>query len=257
MPEIPKKPTQFGDVAPHYDLLMEGVPYAAWILYLRQLLSVWKTTPRTVLDLACGTGNVTELLHEEGYDVVGVDIAEGMIAQARDKAKEKGLLIPYYIQDAAELNLEKRRFDLCVSLFDSLNYILEPKRLQMAFERVYAHLNKGGLFIFDLNTDFALQNQFFDQDNISSSEPLKYDWRSTYYPKTNRCKIDMQFAYAMESGEVVQFKEVHWQYAYSTEQIVEMLTSAGFSLYETYQAYTLRSPSATADRIFYMAKKTG
>jgi len=255
MSELSKQPTQFGAVAPHYDLLMQGVPYAAWILYLRQILSVWKVTPRTVLDLACGTGNVTELLQEEGYDVVGVDIAEDMIAQARNKAEEKGLTIPYYIQDAAELNVEKRRFDLCVSLFDSMNYILEPKRLQVAFERVYAHLNKEGLFIFDLNTDFALQNQFFDQDNINSTEPLKYDWRSTYYPKSNRCKIDMQFAYAQEDGEIVQFKEVHWQYAYSVQQIVEMLTAAGFSLYETYQAYTLRSPSATADRIFYVAKK--
>lgn len=256
MPEPSKKPTQFGDVAPHYDLLMQGVPYTAWMLYLRKLLGVWKVAPRTVLDLACGTGNVTELLHEEGYDVIGADIAEGMIAQARIKAQEKGLPIAYYIQDAAELDLEKRRFDLCVSLFDSLNYILEPSRLQMAFERVYAHLNAEGLFIFDLNTDFALKNQFFDQDNIHSSEPLKYDWRSVYYPKTNRCKIDMQFAYGLESGEILQFKEVHWQYAYSTSQIAEMLSAAGFSLYEMYQAYTLRPPSPTSDRIFYVAKKT-
>ncbi len=257
MPETPTQPTQFGAVAPLYDTLMQGVPYTAWLLYLQQLLGVWKAQPRTVLDLACGTGNVTELLYHEGYHVVGVDIAPDMITQARAKAETNNYSIPYHIQDAAELNLDKQRFDLCVSLFDSLNYILAPDRLAMAFQKVFAHLHTGGLFIFDLNSDFALKNNFFDQDNIHSNEPLKYDWQSTYYPKTNLCKVDMQFAYAEESGEIVQFKEVHWQYAYSSEQVVQMLTEAGFSLYEMYQAYTLRAPKPTADRIFYVAKKTG
>src|SRR5437660_11877414 len=95
------KPRQFVRVAPLYDLLMHDVPYAAWIEYLRGLLALYNARPRRVLDLACGTGNVTERLCAEGFTVVGVDIAEDMIVEARRKASEKGLPIQYAVQDAA------------------------------------------------------------------------------------------------------------------------------------------------------------
>ena len=119
---------QFLSVAPLYDALMTDVPYNGWVGYLRRLLELRKARPRNVLDLACGTGNVAELLCSEGYDVTGVDIADAMIAEARRKATSAGLPIAYFVQDAAELDLPGRRFALCVSLFDSLNYVLEPDR---------------------------------------------------------------------------------------------------------------------------------
>lgn len=248
-------PPQFVTVAPLYDLLMMGVPYTAWILYLRQLLDLWNAHPRTVLDLACGTGNVSELLYHEGYDVVGVDIAPAMIEVAKQKAATEGFPIEYFVQDAAELSLPKRRFDLCTCLFDSLNYILEPARLQMAFEQVYAHLAPRGVFIFDMNSEFALINNFFDQENLEMDEPLKYDWHSTYVPSLRICRVEMDFNHTAESGEVTHFQETHLQFAYRTEEVLEMLNTAGFEKCATYQAYTLRSPSKTSDRIFYVARK--
>src|SRR5262249_44706136 len=149
---------QFVAVAPLYDLLMTGVPYAEWVRYLHELLAARRTRPRHILDLACGTGNVSELLAGEGFSVTGVDIAPHMIAEAKRKAAERNLPIAYLTQDAAELDLPGQRFDLCVSLFDSLNYVTEPTRLQRAMTRVAAHLTANGLFIFDLNSEFALRN---------------------------------------------------------------------------------------------------
>ena len=106
------RPDQFVRVAPLYDLLMHDVPYGVWIKYLHELLAARNARPRHVLDLACGTGNVTERLSAEGFSVVGVDIAEHMIVEARRKAHEKNLSIQYTVQDAAELDLPGRRFDL-------------------------------------------------------------------------------------------------------------------------------------------------
>ena len=101
----PGSPTEddaaFVEIAPLYDMLMTGVPYTEWIVYLRKLLDERKARPRQVLDLACGTGNVSELLAGEGFAVTGVDIAPGMIAQARRKRQEQGLPIAYAVQDAA------------------------------------------------------------------------------------------------------------------------------------------------------------
>ena len=197
---MPADKHQFVDVAPLYDLLMTGVPYEDWVAYLRQLLATREAHPRQVLDLACGTGNVTLLLAQEGYDVTGVDIAPNMIAVAKRKAEALGLSLPFYVQDAAELNLPGQTFDLCVSFFDSLNYITDPARLALAMERVAEHLRPDGLFIFDLNSEFALRNNFFAQDNLNTEERLHYDWNSVYFPETRLCRVDMQFVYREDDG---------------------------------------------------------
>lgn len=255
----PGSPTEddaaFVEIAPLYDMLMTGVPYTEWIVYLRKLLDERKARPRKVLDLACGTGNVSELLAGEGFAVTGVDIAPGMIAQAQAKAAQAKLPIAYAVQDAALLDLPGKRFDLCVSLFDSLNYITDPLRLQMAMERVAAHLTRNGLFIFDLNTEYALANHFFDQNNLSSKDRLLYDWKSDFDPQTRLCRVHMNFRYTAEEGTERVFEEVHWQYAYRTEEIVAMLEQAGFDQIATYKAYTLRQPVRASDRIFYVARR--
>lgn len=245
----------FVEVAPLYDELMNGVPYESWVIYLRTLLDRRDSKPKRILDLACGTGNVTELLHELGYEMTGVDIASGMIEAARQKATEKSLPITYYVQDAAELNLPQRDFDLCVSLFDSLNYIIEPKRLDAAIHKVAQHLKPGALFICDMNSEYALKHNFFRQDNIGSRDRLRYDWDSTFDDETRLCRVEMKFWYREENGLERTFKEIHYQFAYREEEVRAMLTAAGFGNIETFQAYTLRAPIRNADRIFYVAQK--
>src|SRR5687767_10383583 len=116
--------TSFSAVAPYYDLLMRDVPYRGWVEYLHQLLEARGFNPHRILDLACGTGSVSEILAAQGFEVVGVDISGAMIERARQKAEGKGLSIDYHVEDAADLRIPGERFDLCVSFFDSLNYIV-------------------------------------------------------------------------------------------------------------------------------------
>jgi SAM-dependent methyltransferase len=242
---------QFVTVAPLYDELMFGVPYDDWVGYLHRLFEQWQVSPKRVLDLACGTGNVSEILAKEGCAVVGVDIAPAMIAEARRKAAESKLPLLYYVQDAAELTLPSKDFDLCVSL----NYILQPERLALAIQRVAEHLRPEGLFIFDMNSEFALQNRFFDQDNLRTEERLRYDWDSDYLPGSRLCCVRMKFWVREESGLDRTFEETHWQFAYREDEIRAMLDAAGFREIKTYQAYTLRPPHRTSDRLFYVARK--
>src|SRR5437588_1882722 len=115
-------PTSFIAVAPHYDRLMADVPYRAWVKYLHQLLELRNLKPRRILDLACGTGSVSEILARDGYEVVGVDLSAPMIQEARKKAARWDMPIEYHIQDAARMEIPGPPFDLCVSFFDSMNY---------------------------------------------------------------------------------------------------------------------------------------
>ena len=252
---VPPDPRQFGEVAEVYDQLMTGVPYQEWVTYLQRLLKDRNCRPRHVLDLACGTGNVTELLARAGFSVSGVDISEGMIEAARRKARASGLDIDFLVQDAAELDLPGMRFDLCVSLFDSLNYVTDPLRLQLAFHSVSGHLTRGGLFIFDLNSEYALRNHFFDQNNLGSEDRLRYDWVSDYFAETRLCRVRMKFWHRQEDGSERAFEEEHWQFAYRADEVKEMLTAAGFEEISVYQAYTMRVPTKATDRIFYVARR--
>lgn len=243
------EPSQFDLIAPYYDQLMSGVPYRLWVDYVEQILSRTGCRPESVLDVACGTGNVSEELARRGYQVVGVDVAPAMI----DAARAKRGPVEYCVQDIAELELG-RKFDLAVCLFDSLNYVTDTDKLRRGFRRVAGHLNEGGLFIFDVNTIYALSHHFFDQANLASDHYPRYVWSSEYDHATRICTVTMLFE-VQDGGAVTQFKEVHLQRGHSLEELSAWLIEAGFEVLDTYQAYRFKKPGRRSDRVFFVARR--
>ncbi|NUL81362.1 MAG: class I SAM-dependent methyltransferase [Armatimonadetes bacterium] len=244
----------FKAIAPYYDQLMDGIPYLWWYTYLVTLLDCHDAAPERVLELGCGTGNLTEYFCLNEYDVTGVDISSEMIEIAKNKARAGGLAIDYYAQDAAELCLDAK-FDLVFSVFDSLNNITEPDRMAQCFARVAQHLSSNGLFIFDLNTELAFARKMFDQRYRRKEAKVRYDWRSAYDRKTRLCRIQMKFTVKNERNEDVDFEETHIQRAYSDDEINRFLNDAGFHEIASYDAYSLRRPNKRSDRVFYVARK--
>lgn len=251
----PSESAAFGPVSPYYDVLMAGVPYRFWVDYLERLWALHNRKPQAVLDLACGTGTVSRLLVPRGYSLTGVDLSEGMLEVACRRTAEAGLPIVFHQQDAAELDLGAARFDAVICLFDSLNYILEPERLRSAFVRVFAHLNPGGTFIFDVNTEYALAEGMFNQSCMRMNEPLRYRWRSRYDAETRLCTVRMDFSYDPGTGVRESFLEVHRQRAYSKDDLASWLREAGFGGVTIYNAYTTDPPKKRSDRLFYVAVK--
>lgn len=243
--------SQFDEIAFLYDELMEGVPYREWVKYLHAILQKMESAPAAILDLCCGTGQVSRMLAEEGYHVTGVDISPGMISRAKEQAEALGLDVVYHVQDAAQLDLHGK-FDLTLSLFDSLNYILEIEKLERCFEGVAKHLNKDGLFIFDMNTELALSVGMFNQSNKGSRSPVIYNWVSSYDPASGICKIEMDFLYRNS----VEKHVVHYQKAYSIADVVAMLPSAGMLVVAVYDAYSFKRVNSKSDRVFFVARKS-
>src|SRR5713101_6171626 len=137
-------PSQFTDVAEVYDSLMAVVPYRHWVSYVERIWERFECSPTTVLDLACGTGNVTLELERRGYRVTGVDNSAAMLRQAQTKPARHARFL---LQDARSLHLPEP-VDACVCLFDSLNYLLTPEELAAAFTGVSRSLHPRGLFTF-------------------------------------------------------------------------------------------------------------
>lgn len=237
----------FGPVAPIYDELMKSVPYPMWVGYYLLLLSQQDVHPKTVLDVCCGTGTMCERLTAEGLQMSGIDLSAEMIAVAKAKTESKGTAIEYWCADATDFELNKT-FDAALSFYDSLNNILEPDRLQNAFRCVANHLPPGGSWIFDLNTAYAFEKRFFDQQNLRANAKLRYKWEGDWDPATRLITVNMEF---WHGGK--ELKEVHVQRAYDEDEVREMLARAGFEDVHVYNSYTLDPPRKKSDRIHFAA----
>ncbi|MBI3912333.1 MAG: methyltransferase domain-containing protein [Armatimonadetes bacterium] len=248
MYEIPVN--QFTDVAHLYDNLMAVVPYRQWVDYVERLWEWFGAQPRVVLDLACGTGNVALELHRRGYEVEGVDNSAPMLRMARRKARGRFRL---YQQDARALDLP-RTYDACVSLFDSLNYLIQPEDLASAFQGVHRHLVPGGVFIFDVNTIRALELGMFNQTGHGRDPSLHYVWKSQWHPETRLCAIDMEFHLQTATGTRT-FYERHVQRGYTLDEIRGALESTGCEVLGVFEAFTFHAPTARTDRYYFVARR--
>jgi SAM-dependent methyltransferase len=246
--------SQFTVLAAHYDELMEVVPYAAWVEYVHLLLEIADAHPRTVLDCACGTGNVSFELAKSGFDVTGVDLSAAMIEAARQKARRSPLPVRFVQGDLAEFALSET-LDAATCLYDSFNYILEPEKLQRAFERIAAHLKPGGVFVFDMNAPWAFEANLFTQRDRNPRKNLHYDWRACYDPSTRICEVTMLFERKNEKGALEQFSEVHRERAYTRAEVTAMLTQSGWRLLKVYDAYTTNPPHARSERWYFVAQR--
>ena len=244
----------FATIAPFYDHLMRRIKYADWANYIERLFARHELEPHTLLDLACGTGTLALEFAQRGYEVVGVDASAAMIKVAREKAKVKGLPVRFEAQLAQELELEGT-FDAVISVFDSLNYLLDADALGRAFARVATHLVPQGAFVFDMNAEAAFTKKLFDQDNLwDKSDNLHFKWRGTYNKRTHICTVNLRFVLE-EAGRKQVIKQVHRQRAYPVATVQRLLWEAGLELLEVYNAYTLDCLKADSDRAYYIAVK--
>jgi SAM-dependent methyltransferase len=244
------KADQFHEVAEVYDSLMSVVPYSWWVEYVELLWKWFGLQPRRVLDLACGTGCVTAKLLEHGYEVEGADYSEPMLRIARRKLPEH---VALWHQDARELRIPGEPFDACVSLFDSLNYIVELEDLYRVFHAVRGHLAPEGSLVFDMNAIRALEKGMFNQQGTGSDASLEYDWQSAWEPASRLCTIRMEFRVHEHLGTRI-FHEMHVQRGYTIEEVSRGLEQAGFRVLAVFDAFTMRQPTSKSDRYHFVAK---
>ena len=239
-------------LAASYDSLTLDVDYDGVVEFYEVLLQREGLSPRSVVDLACGTGSLTVRLAQKGYKVMGVDLSEDMLTVASQKAWDLDLQIPFVRQPLEKLYLH-RGVDLAVCGLDSLDYITDPACCKRAIERIYKALNPGGCFIFDVNTPEklrAMDGQVFLDEN----EDTFCVWRGEFDEQTNICSYGMDL-FRRQGKEWQRSFEEHQEYAYSATQLVEYLKDAGFTRIEVFGDRRLEPPAEGEQRIYLKARK--
>ena len=244
--------TGFAEV---YDRFMDNVPYDTWCAYLVSLLREEGIEDGLLLDLGCGTGSLTERLAAEGYDMIGVDNSEEMLAQAMDKRVESGRDILYLLQDMRSFELYGT-VRAIVSLCDCVNYILTKEDLAQVFRLANNYLDPGGVFIFDLNTEYKYASMG-SRTIAEDREDCSFIWENEYRPEEHLNEYDLAVFVREEEDLFHKYTETHLQRAWSVEEIRSAAEQAGMEFVTVYGACTREAPQPDCERIYVILREQG
>ena len=241
-----------------YDLFMDNIPYEEWCGYLTGLLQEYGVTEGLVLELGCGTGNMTRLLANRGYDMIGVDNAPDMLEIAMEKRQAEGQDILYLFQDMREFELYGT-VKAVVSLCDSMNYILEEEDLLQVFRLVNNYLDPGGVFIFDLNTAYKYREVLGEQTIAENREDASFIWDNYYdqEEQINEYELTLFVKCRQEEDLYRKYQEVHFQRAYTLEEIKTLIEKSGLTFLNAYDDYTRETATEESERIVVVCRECG
>ncbi len=257
----------YQDFAAVYDIFMDDTPYELWGERLDALIKKYgvsrpernadnalESERNLVVDLGCGTGTLTELMYQKGYDMIGVDASDAMLNIAMNKKETSGSEILYLLQDMRELDLYST-VGTVFSVCDSLNYILEEEELKTVFSLVRNYLFPGGIFIFDFNTDYKYHEVIGNATIAENREDCSFIWENFYDPEEKINEYDLTLFVREEDGRFRRFTETHLQRGYTPEQISRLVEQAGLKLLEMTDAETGGTVRPESERVLVTAKK--
>lgn len=245
--------SSYCDFAYIYDTLMGDADYDGRCEYILNLFQKYGKTPTLLLDLACGTGEFSLRLKEKGIDVIGVDMSEDMLSIAREKAMDRNADLLFLCQKAEELDLYGT-VDGAICCMDSLNHITDLRNLKKAIKKVSLFLEKGCLFIFDLNTPYKHKSVLGNNTFVFEEEDVYCVWQNSFNPKNSTTDICLDF-FVEEDGAYQRYSEEFSERAYTEKQVCEVLKDAGLKIKTILGDLKFTAPSAKEERVFYVCEK--
>ena len=257
---MPNQPLPYKYMAKYYDEIRMDNFSTLMVEYTFKLLKRAKAKPKTMLDLCCGTGTAACLFSQKRIQTTGLDRSPEMLKVARKKARQQNLKIDFVRQELPSFNIYEKggrtikTFDLISCYFDALNYLLTENDLQRCFESVYNHLNPGGLFIFDMNTNCMLRKFWPKNRSSGCTDNYAYIWPVRYDEKTKTAHLDAFFF--VKDGKIWRrYQEHHAERAYPNHVIKKLLKRSGLITKYLYHCLKFRRPTPKTRRIAVVAQR--
>lgn len=245
--------TGFAEV---YDLFMDNIEYDEWSKYIIALLKEYNIEDGIILDMGCGTGNITERLSDAGFDMIGIDNSYEMLDIAMKKRAEGGYdSILYLCQDMREFELYGT-VRAVVSVCDSMNYITSYEDMVTVFRLVNNYLDPGGIFVFDLKTD-SYYRKLGDKTIAETRDEGSFIWENNYYEDDKINEYNLTIFTKREGCMYEKNEEFHQQRAYSLQEIQKALKESGMEFLCAYNAFTRDEAKKENDRIYILAREKG
>ncbi len=241
---------KFADI---YDRLQD-MDYGSFADYYEKLFKLNNINPKLMLDLGCGTGNITIPMAKRGYDMIGVDLSSEMLDIASAKAREQETDILFLNQDMTEFELYGT-VDAAICTLDGVNYLTEDGALDKLFALIHNYLNPNGIFIFDINTEYKLKTILANNTFVYDEDDVYFIWNNSYDENDKICYFDLDFFTKTEGDLYERHSEYQEERAYSIEEIKASAKKNSLNVVGIYNDRSFDAPNDTSERIFFVIKK--
>lgn len=244
----------YSALAQVYDQLTGDVAYRQWAEFAQKTFERWgQGETRVVLELACGTGSLTRLLAQAGYEMIAADISPEMLSVAREKCADVPCPPIFLCQDMRELDLYGD-IDAAVCCLDSVNYLTGLRDLKKAFRRVALFLRPGGLFLFDVKTPLAFR-EMGGLSSVQQAGEAFCAWQYGYDAKSGSAQHQVDIFLPDGQGRYLRSTEFHEQRAYSRLQLEQALVQAGLTPVAVCASPEGGKAGPNARRLYFAAQK--
>ena len=243
----------YGVFAKYYDSLMSDVDYSTRAHYICEIFKRHNFEATSVLDLACGTGNISFELAKSGFDVIGIDASAEMLSQAAAKAGTNCQNPIFICQDMRCLDLYGT-VSAAVCALDGINHLTNAQSVKKALDCVSLFLERGGLFVFDLNTPYKISQTLGDNAYVYDNDDVYCVWQNSYNAVSRLCRFDLTF-FELGGDSYKRYDESFSERAYTTAQIKSWLEKSGLSLEAVYDDLGFEKPPEQSERLVYVARK--
>ena len=241
----------YSDFSVAYDRIMSDFNYKNAAAYLVDIAKKHGSGLNKPLDLACGSGMLTKELISLGLDPVCVDSSPDMLSIAQSRLPNGTLIL---CQTMQELDLNDT-VDTCFCCMDSLNYITSKKDLASAFSRLSLFTDKGGLFIFDVNTEYKFRSILSDNIFTYDYDDMYLIWKSSYNSRSHHADYEITWFSEEDDGSYARADDFQRQCFWSDKILSQLLIASGFEFRAVYDAYTTNQPHEKSERLHYVWRK--
>jgi ubiquinone/menaquinone biosynthesis C-methylase UbiE len=242
----------YGIFAQFYDTLTSNIDYAKRAQYFDSVVRKYGGKQGGILlDLACGTGSLSEQMDALGYDVIAVDNSPEMLGIAMEKKFDSGRNIQYLCQDMRELDMFGT-IDVTVCALDSLNHLDSFEDVKRVFEKVFLFCEPGGLFIFDINTEYKHKMILGDNTFIYDTDDVYCVWQNSC--ENSRVRIELDF-FVPENGVYRRYEESFCENAYPLIDVENALKETGFEVLMCCDGDSEKPVCETTQRAVFAVRK--
>jgi SAM-dependent methyltransferase len=230
-----------------YDEIVVDPCHGAWASFLHELWSDDEHGVHNVLDVCCGTGLLTAELAALGYQVVGLDSSEAMLARARRRLRSEVRLVRSTLPALAVTG----DYDAAVCTFDGLNY-LTLADLRSTLAALSVRIRPAGWLVFDVHTD-AMMAFTVSRPVVHGEEgEHRFVIESVVDTRTRTCETRIEVA-PLDGGGA--FSERHRQHFHRAADMRSSLVDAGFEVTAVRDGYSERPADASALSATWIARR--
>ena len=236
-----------------YDKFQE-IDYERFIAFYEEIFKKYNIEPRLILDLGCGTGNITIPMAEKGYDMIGIDLSVEMLEIAAEKARNADKDILFLNQDMSDFELYGT-VDAMVCALDGVNYLTEDGQVSDMLSKLHYYLNPGGILIFDINTEYKFRNILDGSTFVYDDNDAYCVWNSEFDQEEGICYFDLNIFTQNPDGTYTRRDEFQEERAYSVEDIKKTVEECNLELLGVYDNLSFNPLTDQSERLFFVVRR--